>query len=84
MKRKRHTPERSIHKLRQADTELAAGQPIAAICQKLQMSEQTLHRWRDQYGGIRPSCTAWGTHDSGAVAPRHSPRRAASGFHARR
>jgi hypothetical protein len=29
IKRKRHTSEQIIHKLRQADAELAAGQPIA-------------------------------------------------------
>jgi len=53
MKRKHHTPEQIIHKLRQADAELAAGQPIAAICQKLAISEQTFHRWRNQYGGMK-------------------------------
>ena len=41
MKRKHHTPEQIIHKLRQADAELAAGQPIAAICQKLGVAEPT-------------------------------------------
>lgn len=53
MKRKQHTPEQIIHKLRQADAELAAGQPIAPICQKLAISEQTFHRWRNQYGGMK-------------------------------
>jgi transposase-like protein len=53
LKRKRHTPEQIIHKLRQADAELAAGQPIAAICQKLRVAEATFHRWRNQYGGMK-------------------------------
>jgi putative transposase len=53
MKRKHHTPEQIIHKLRQADAELAAGQPIAAICQKLGVAEATFHRWRNQYGGMK-------------------------------
>ncbi len=53
MKRKRHSPEQIIHKLRQADAELAAGQPIAAICQKLGVAEATFHRWRNQYGGMK-------------------------------
>ena len=53
MKRKHHTPEQVIHKLRQADAELAAGQPIAAICQKLGVAEATFHRWRNQYGGMK-------------------------------
>lgn len=53
MKRKRHTPEQIIHKLRQADAELAAGQPIAAICQKLSVAEATFQRWQNQYGGMK-------------------------------
>ena len=53
MKRKHHTPEQIIHKLRQADAELAAGQPIAGICQKLGVAEATFHRWRNQYGGMK-------------------------------
>jgi putative transposase len=53
MKRKHHTPEQIIHKLRQADAELAAGQPIATICQKLGVAEATFHRWRNQFGGMK-------------------------------
>jgi len=53
MKRKHHSPEQIIHKLRQADAELAAGQPIAAVCQKLGVAEATFHRWRNQYGGMQ-------------------------------
>ena len=53
MKRKHHTPEQIIHKLREADAGLAAGQPIAAICQKLGVAEATFHRWRNQYGGMK-------------------------------
>ena len=39
MKRRRHTPEEIIHKLRDADADLAAGLEIGAICQKLGVSE---------------------------------------------
>ena len=53
MKRKRHTPEQIIRRLREADTMLSAGSTIAAICQKLEVSEQTFHRWRNQYGGMK-------------------------------
>ena len=53
MKRKQHTPAQVIHKLRQADAELAAGQPSAAICQKLGVAEATFHRGRNQYGGMK-------------------------------
>jgi putative transposase len=53
MKRKRHTPEQIIRRLREADTMLSAGSTIAQICQKLEVSEQTFHRWRNQYGGMK-------------------------------
>lgn len=53
MKRKRHTPELIIRKLREADTMLSDGVSIAQICQKLEVSEQTFHRWRNQYGGMK-------------------------------
>jgi transposase-like protein len=50
---KRHTPEQVIAKLRQAEADLAQGLGIAHICQKRGVSEQTLHRWRNQYGGLK-------------------------------
>jgi len=53
MKKKRHTPEQIIRKLREADGFLSAGMTIAQICQKLEVSEQTFHRWRNQYGGMK-------------------------------
>jgi transposase-like protein len=53
MKRKRHTPEQVIAKLKEADAMLGQGQSIAQVCQKLEVSEQTFHRWRNQYGGMK-------------------------------
>lgn len=53
MKRKRHTPEQIIKKLREADTMLAAGKTIGQVAQALGVSEQTFHRWRNQYGGMK-------------------------------
>ena len=53
MKRKRHTPEQVIRKLREADAELSAGKTIGEVCQKLEICEQTFHRWRNQYGGMK-------------------------------
>jgi putative transposase len=50
---KRHTPEQVISKLRQAEADLAQGAGIAQVCQKLGVSEQTFHRWRNQYGGLK-------------------------------
>ena len=53
MKRKRHSPEQIIAKLREADAMLATGAPIGQICQKLEVAEPTFHRWRNQYGGMK-------------------------------
>ncbi len=53
MKRKRHTSEQIIRKLREADGLLAEGKTIAEIGQRLEISEQTFHRWRNQYGGMK-------------------------------
>ena len=53
MKRKKHTPEQIIKKLRDADAMLAAGKTIGQVCQSLEISEQTFHRWRNQYGGMK-------------------------------
>src|SRR5262252_745745 len=50
---KRHTPEEVIAKLRQAEADLAQGLSLAQVCQRLGVSEQTLHRWRNQYGGLK-------------------------------
>ena len=49
----RHTPEQVITKLRQAEADLAQGLSLAQVCQKLGVSEATLHRWRNQYGGLK-------------------------------
>ena len=50
---KRHSPEQIIRKLREADGMLAAGKTIGQVVQALGISEQTFHRWRNQYGGMK-------------------------------
>jgi len=50
---KRHTAEQIIRKLREADTMLAAEKTIGQVVQALEISEQTFHRWRNQYGGMK-------------------------------
>jgi len=52
-KRKRHTPEQIVRKLRDADAMLNSGQDLAAVLQSLEVSESTLDRWRKQYGGMK-------------------------------
>ncbi len=53
MRGKRHTPEEIIRKLREADAELAGGATVADVSKKLGISENTFHRWRNQYGGMK-------------------------------
>jgi transposase-like protein len=53
MRRKRHSPEEIIRKLRQAEAELAGGATVADVSKKLEISENTFHRWRNQYGGMK-------------------------------
>lgn len=52
-RRKRHTPEQIIKKLREADGMLTAEKSIGQVCQALGVSEPTYHRWRKQYGGMK-------------------------------
>lgn len=52
-RRKRHAPEQIIEKLRQAERLQSDGATIAQVCQQLEVSEQTFHRWRHQYGGMK-------------------------------
>ena len=53
MKGKKHRPEQVIKKLREADAMMSAGKTIGQVCQALEVSEQTFHRWRNQYGGMK-------------------------------
>ncbi len=53
MKRTRHTPEQVIRKLREADGMLAEQKSIAEVAKQLGVSENTYHRWRNQYGGMK-------------------------------
>ena len=52
MQRKRHGTEEIIRKLREAEVLEGQGQSVAQVCQKLEISEQTLGRWRKQFRGM--------------------------------
>jgi putative transposase len=53
VKRRRHTPEQIIRKLREAERLLGEGKTIPEAAKQLEISEQTYHRWRNQYGGMK-------------------------------
>ena len=52
-RRKRHSPAQIIEKLRCAERLQSEGATIAQVCQQLEVSEQTFHRWRNQFGGMK-------------------------------
>ena len=53
MKKKRHTPEQIVKKLRAASEELARGTSIEQVCRKLEISVATYHRWNKEYSGAK-------------------------------
>lgn len=52
-KRKRHTAEQIVKKLRDANAMLAAGKTVGEVLQTLAVNEATLSRWRSKYGGMK-------------------------------
>jgi putative transposase len=53
MKQRRYTPEQVIRKLAEGDKLLAEGKTIEEVSRHLEISEQTWHRWHNQYGGMK-------------------------------
>lgn len=52
MKKKKHTPEEIVKKLRQAQLEVGKGATIDQVSRKLGINEQTYYRWKREYGGM--------------------------------
>lgn len=48
-KGKKHTPEQIIAILRRIDS----GEAAQAVCRETNISEATLYRWKQQYGGMQ-------------------------------
>jgi len=53
VKRRRHSPEQIVRKLREADRMLAEGTEVPEVTKALEVSEATYHRWRAQFGGMK-------------------------------
>lgn len=53
MKRKLHTPEQIVNRLREADAIIAQGGAVDQICKQLQISDGTYYKWRKQYGQMK-------------------------------
>jgi transposase-like protein len=53
MKRKYHTSEQIVNKLREADACLASGGTLEQVCKQLGISDATYYNWRRQYGQMK-------------------------------
>ena len=53
MARRKHSPERVINKLRQAEVAIAEGCTVAEASRQIGVTQQTFYRWRSEYGGLR-------------------------------
>jgi putative transposase len=53
MKRKYHTAEQIVNKLRQADETIASGGTLEQVCKQLGISDATYYNWRRQYGQMK-------------------------------
>jgi len=53
VKRRRHTPQQIVRKLREADRLLGEGSEVPEVAKALEVSEATYHRWRAQFGGMK-------------------------------
>jgi len=55
MARKRYKPEEIVAKLRQVDVLISQGQNMVDAIRQIGVSEVTFYRWRQEFGGRRPS-----------------------------
>jgi len=53
MKRKFHSPEQIVKKLREADMAVASGSTVEQVCKQLGISDATYYNWRKQYGQMK-------------------------------
>lgn len=55
MKKKKHTPEQIITLLRKVEALTAEGSTIAEAAKQIGVSEQSVYRWKNKYGGMDKS-----------------------------
>ena len=53
LKRKRHSSEEIINKLREAEILIQKGQEVPRVCRAIGVTPQSYYRWRKEYGGMR-------------------------------
>lgn len=52
MKKKMHTPEQIVAKLRKVEALTAEGATVAEAAKQIGVSDQTVYRWKQQYGSM--------------------------------
>jgi putative transposase len=52
-KKKHHSAEEIIRKLRQADVLLHEGKQMAEVCRTLGIVDSTYYKWRSEFGGMK-------------------------------
>ena len=50
---RKHKPEEIFGKLREAEIVLTQGGAVADASRRIGFTEQTYHRWRKEYGGLK-------------------------------
>ncbi len=53
MRRKKHTAERIVAKLRQVDVLVSQGRKASKAIRSIEVTEVTYYRWRSEYGGLK-------------------------------
>jgi transposase-like protein len=53
MSTKRYKPEQIVNLLRQIEVEIANGKTTPQACRDTQITAQTYHRWRKEFGGLK-------------------------------
>ena len=48
-----HTPEEIVAKLRRVEVPAAQGKAVAEAVRSIGVAEQTRHRWRAEFGGLK-------------------------------
>ena len=52
-RKKAHTPEEIVAKLRQVEVLTAQGKAVAEAVRSIGVTEQTFYRWRAEFGGLK-------------------------------
>ena len=52
-RKKRHTPEEIVAKLRQVEVITGRGTPVADAIRSIGVTEPTYYRWRQEFGGLK-------------------------------